>query len=92
MFRAIGEVDEAMLQDAVTAAARPVKRRAPVRFGAGLATAACAVLLAAAVLSAGMPMDGLASGGTQQAKDILQSSGAASRWRKRAARALAWRP
>lgn len=78
MFRAIGEVDEAMLQDAVTAAARPVKRRAPVRFGAGLATAACAVLLAAAVLSAGMPMDGLASGGTQQAKDILQSSGAAA--------------
>ena len=39
LFRAIGEVDEAMLQDAVTAAARPVKRRAPVRFGAGLATA-----------------------------------------------------
>ena len=26
LFRAIGEVDEAMLQDAVTAAARPVKR------------------------------------------------------------------
>lgn len=78
LFRAIGEVDEAMLQDAVTAAARPVKRRAPVRFGAGLATAACAVLLAAAVLSAGMPMDGLAGGGTQQAKDILQSSGAAA--------------
>ena len=62
LFRAIGEVDEAMLQDAVAAAARPVKRRMPVRFGAGLATA-CAVLLAAAVLSAGMPMDGLASGG-----------------------------
>lgn len=74
LFRAIGEVDEAMLQDAVTATARPVKRRVPVRFGAGLATAACAVLLAAAVLSAGMPMDGLASGGTQQAKDSLQSS------------------
>lgn len=78
LFRAIGEVDEAMLQDAVAAAERPVKRRMPVRFGAGLATAACAVLLAAAVLSAGMPMDGLASGGTQQAKDSLQSSGAAA--------------
>ena len=52
MFRAIGEVDEAMLQDAVAAAARPVKRRPPVRFGAGLATAACAALLAAAVLGA----------------------------------------
>lgn len=34
LFRAIGEVDEAMLQDAVAAAARPVKRRMPVRFGA----------------------------------------------------------
>lgn len=56
MFRAIGEVDEAMLQDAVQAAARPVKRRPPVRFGAGLATAACAVLLAAAVLGAVAPV------------------------------------
>ena len=76
MFRAIGEVDEAMLQDAVAAAAQPVKRRPPVRFGAGLATAACAVLLAAAVLGTAMPRGGLASGGTQQAKDSLQSSGA----------------
>lgn len=76
LFRAIGEVDEAMLQDAVVAAARPVKRRPPVRFGAGLATAACAVLLAAAVLGTAMPRGGLASGGTQQAKDSLQSSGA----------------
>lgn len=76
MFRAIGEVDEAMLQDAVAAAAQPVKRRPPVRFGAGLATAACAVLLAAAVLGTAVPRDGLASGGTQQAKDSLQSSGA----------------
>lgn len=75
MFRAIGEVDEAMLQDAV-AAAQPVKRRPPVRFGAGLATAACAVLLAAAVLGTAVPRGGLASGGTQQAKDSLQSSGA----------------
>lgn len=56
MFRAIGEVDEAMLQDAVAAAAQPVKRRPPVRFGAGLATAACAVLLAAAVLGAVAPV------------------------------------
>ena len=56
LFRAIGEVDEAMLQDAVAAAARPVKRRPPVRFGAGLATAACAVLLAAAVLGAVAPV------------------------------------
>ena len=56
MFRAIGEVGEAMLQDAVQAAARPVKRRPPVRFGAGLATAACAVLLAAAVLGAVAPV------------------------------------
>ena len=76
MFRAIGEVDEAMLQDAVAAAAQPVKRRPPVRFGAGLATAACAVLLAAAVLGTAVPRGGLASGGTQQAKDSLQSSGA----------------
>ena len=53
MFRAIGEVDEAMLQDAVQAAARPVKRRPPVRL---LATAACAVLLAAAVLGAVAPV------------------------------------
>lgn len=73
MFRAIGEVDEAMLQDAVAAAAQPVKRRPPVRL---LATAACAVLLAAAVLGAAVPRGGLASGGTQQAKDSLQSSGA----------------
>lgn len=56
MFRAIGEVGEAMLQDAVAAAAQPVKRRPPVRFGAGLATAACAVLLAAAVLGAVAPV------------------------------------
>lgn len=56
MFRAIGEVDEAMLQDAVAAAAQPVKRRPPVRFGAGLATAACAALLAAAVLGAVAPV------------------------------------
>lgn len=56
LFRAIGEVDEAMLQDAVAAAALPVKRRPPVRFGAGLATAACAVLLAAAVLGAVAPV------------------------------------
>ena len=76
LFRAIGEVDEAMLQDAVAAAAQPVKRRPPVRFGAGLATAACAVLLAAAVLGTAVPRGGLASGGTQQAKDSLQSSGA----------------
>lgn len=76
MFRAIGEVGEAMLQDAVAAAAQPVKRRPPVRFGAGLATAACAALLAAAVLGAAVPRGGLASGGTQQAKDSLQSSGA----------------
>ena len=76
MFRAIGEVDEAMLQDAVAAAAQPVKRRPPVRFGAGLATAACAALLAAAVLGTAVPRGGLASGGTQQAKDSLQSSGA----------------
>lgn len=76
MFRAIGEVGEAMLQDAVAAAAQPVKRRPPVRFGAGLATAACAALLAAAVLGTAMPRGGLASGGTQQAKDSLQSSGA----------------
>lgn len=73
MFRAIGEVDEAMLQDAVAAAAQPVKRRPPVRFGAGLATAACAALLAAAVLGTAVPRGGLASGGTQQAKDSLQS-------------------
>lgn len=53
MFRAIGEVDEAMLQDAVAAAAQPVKRRPPVRL---LATAACAVLLAAAVLGAVAPV------------------------------------
>lgn len=53
LFRAIGEVDEAMLQDAVAAAARPVKRRPPVRL---LATAACAVLLAAAVLGAVAPV------------------------------------
>lgn len=53
LFRAIGEVDEAMLQDAVQAAARPVKRRPPVRL---LATAACAVLLAAAVLGAVAPV------------------------------------
>lgn len=53
LFRAIGEVDEAMLQDAVAAAAQPVKRRPPVRFGAGLATAACAALLAAAVRRGG---------------------------------------
>lgn len=76
LFRAIGEVGEAMLQDAVAAAAQPVKRRPPVRFGAGLATAACAALLAAAVLGTAMPRGGLASGGTQQAKDSLQSSGA----------------
>lgn len=76
LFRAIGEVGEAMLQDAVAAAAQPVKRRPPVRFGAGLATAACAVLLAAAVLGTAVPRGGLASGGTQQAKDSLQSSGA----------------
>lgn len=76
MFRAIGEVDEAMLQDAVAAAAQPVKRRPPVRFGAGLATAACAALLAAAVLGTAVPRGGLASGGTQQAKNSLQSSGA----------------
>lgn len=76
MFRAIGEVGEAMLQDAVAAAAQPVKRRPPVRFGAGLATAACAALLAAAVLGTAVPRGGLASGGTQQAKDSLQSSGA----------------
>lgn len=56
MFRAIGEVGEAMLQDAVAAAAQPVKRRPPVRFGAGLATAACAALLAAAVLGAVAPV------------------------------------
>lgn len=56
LFRAIGEIDEAMLQDAVEAAARPVKRRPPVRFGAGLATAACAVLLAAAVLGVVAPV------------------------------------
>ena len=56
LFRAIGEVDEAMLQDAVAAAAQPVKRRPPVRFGAGLATAACAALLAAAVLGAVAPV------------------------------------
>lgn len=53
MFRAIGEVGEAMLQDAVAAAAQPVKRRPPVRL---LATAACAVLLAAAVLGAVAPV------------------------------------
>ncbi|MEE0679682.1 MAG: hypothetical protein U0N53_06425 [Ruthenibacterium sp.] len=53
LFRAIGEVDEAMLQDAVAAAAQPVKRRPPVRL---LATAACAVLLAAAVLGAVAPV------------------------------------
>lgn len=53
LFRAIGEVGEAMLQDAVQAAARPVKRRPPVRL---LATAACAVLLAAAVLGAVTPV------------------------------------
>lgn len=76
MFRAIGEVDEAMLQDAVAAAAQPVKRRPPVRFGAGLATAACAALLAAAVLGTAVPRGGLASGGTQQAKNSLQSGGA----------------
>ena len=76
LFRAIGEVDEAMLQDAVAAAAQPVKRRPPVRFGAGLATAACAALLAAAVLGTAVPRGGLASGGTQQAKNSLQSSGA----------------
>ena len=56
LFRAIGEIDEAMLQDAVAAAAQPVKRRPPVRFGAGLATAACAVLLAAAVLGVVAPV------------------------------------
>ena len=82
MFRAIGEVDEAMLQDAVAAAAQPVKRRPPVRFGAGLATAACAALLAAAVLGTAVPRGGLASGGTQQAKDSLQS-GAMKGWKKR---------
>lgn len=76
MFRAIGEVDEAMLQDAVATATQPVKRRPPVRFGAGLATAACAALLAAAVLGTAVPRGGLASGGTQQAKDSLQSGGA----------------
>ena len=76
LFRAIGEVDEAMLQDAVAAAAQPVKRRPPVRFGAGLATAACAALLAAAVLGTAVHRGGLASGGTQQAKNSLQSSGA----------------
>lgn len=53
LFRAIGEVGEAMLQDAVAAAAQPVKRRPPVRL---LATAACAVLLAAAVLGAVAPV------------------------------------
>ena len=60
LFRAIGEVDEAMLQDAVTAAARPPCRRKPQAPG-----------VVRRPKTAGCP---------------------ASRWRKRAARALAWRP